>query len=778
MAPHLGVISMKTYFLSGAAVCAVASFGSHAVLAQDAGVQLAAASPVQEVTIIGIGESRQVQTISGEDLSIQVPGVSPIMAIAKLPSVNFQSADAFGSYEWSARVTIRGFNQSQLGFTLDDVPLGDMTYGNHNGLHISRAIASENVGSVELAQGAGALETASANNLGGTLKFISRTPSAEFGVLGAATYGSEDTTRFFARLDTGEIPGGGSAYLSYSRNEADKWKGFGVQKHQQVNAKFVQPIGDATLTGWLNWSERRENDYQDLSLSMLNRLGYDWDNISDDWDLAVAIAEIGNNRGDSGVTGAFPGFGMDYPDPIETLDDAYFDASGLRDDWIGAATLAVPFADILEFKGTFYGHDDVGQGLWYTPYVASPNYGDLNATEDNAPISIRTTEYDLMRYGTVSSLSFFAGDHTINFGAWYEDNDFNQARRFYALDRDAPGRNSLEMQTNPFLTQWEYDFKTTTWQFHIQDTWQVSEMLTANFGIRALSVKNSAKTIVGANKTGTIKAEENFLPQAGLVFSLNDSNEVFASYARNMRAFPSSATSGPFSASQAGFEAIKNTLKPEISNNFEAGYRFRSMDFQGVVSLYHVNFKNRLFAVPVGSGIQGNPSALSNVGRVESTGIEVAGEWNFIENFSLFGSYAWNRSVYLDDTIDGDGVVVGETAGKRVVDTPEHMVKAELGYDDGAFFGNIGYSYMAKRYFTYENDRSVPAQHLFDLALGYRLSGSPFLEGWEIQGTVSNLFDEKYISTINSNGFPISGDSQTLLPGAPRQLFITLRKQI
>jgi iron complex outermembrane receptor protein len=85
---------------------------------------------------------------------------------------------------------------------------------------------------------------------------------------------------------------------------------------------------------------------------------------------------------------------------------------------------------------------------------------------------------------------------------------------------------------------------------------------------------------------------------------------------------------------------------------------------------------------------------------------------------------------------------------------------------------------MAKRYFTYENDRSVPAQHLFDLALGYRLSGSPFLEGWEIQGTVSNLFDEKYISTINSNGFPISGDSQTLLPGAPRQLFITLRKQI
>jgi iron complex outermembrane receptor protein len=769
---------MKTYYLSGAAACALASFGAAGAFAQGVAGTQVAASTIEEVTIIGIGESRQVQTVAGEALSIQVPGVSPLKAIVKLPSVNFQSADAFGAYEWSARVTIRGFNQSQLGFTLDDVPLGDMTYGNHNGLHISRAISAENVGSIELAQGAGALETASANNLGGTLKFTSRMPSMDIGLLGAATYGSEDTTRFFLRLDTGELPTGATGYIGYSRNRADKWKGVGQQRHQQFNTKFVQPVGEGALTGWLNWSERAENDYQDLSLAMLDRLGYGWDNISGDWDLAVAIAEIGNNRGDTGVTGAFPGFGTDYPDPIETVDDAYFDASGLRDDVIGALTFDYPFGDIFAIRTTFYGHDDVGQGLWYTPYVPSPNYGDLNASGDDAPISIRTTEYDLLRYGTVSSASLFFGSHTVNFGVWYEDNEFNQARRFYALDRDAPQRNSLEMQSNPFFTQWEYDFTTTTLQLHIQDTWDVSEALTVNFGFKALSVENEALTIVGANKTGKIEAEENFLPQAGLLYRFDDMSEVFASYARNMRAFPSSATSGPFSASQAGFEAIKDTLKPEISNNFEVGWRFRSMDFQGVLGGYYVNFKDRLFAVPVGSGIQGNPSALSNVGGVESFGIEAAGEYRFAEHFTIFGSYAWNRSVFLDDTIDGDGVVVGETEGKRVVDTPEHMVKLDLGYDNGAFFGNVGYSFLSKRYFTYENDRSVPAQHLFELALGYRFSGSPFLEGWEIQGTVSNLFDAEFISTINSNGFPISGDSQTLLPGAPRQVFITLRKQL
>ncbi len=42
---------------------------------------------------------------------------------------------------------------------------------------------------------------------------------------------------------------------------------------------------------------------------------------------------------------------------------------------------------------------------------------------------------------------------------------------------------------------------------------------------------------------------------------------------------------------------------------------------------------------------------------------------------------------------------------------------------------------------------------------------------------VENLFDEKYISTIGSNGFGANGDNQTLLPGSPRAVFVSLKKQ-
>ena len=111
--------------------------------------------PVQQldaITVLGSGRTRQVSELRESDLTSAAPGSSPLKVLAKLPGVNFQSADPLGAYEWSTKLTVRGFSQNQLGFTLDGVPLGDMSYRNHNGLHISRAIASENIGNVLVSQ--------------------------------------------------------------------------------------------------------------------------------------------------------------------------------------------------------------------------------------------------------------------------------------------------------------------------------------------------------------------------------------------------------------------------------------------------------------------------------------------------------------------------------------------------------------------------------------------------------------------------------------------------
>ena len=171
---------MSKKILTGVALMALWAGVAQAQTATDAPVATDAMGG--DIIVFGSGQVRQTAAVNDQIIAIATPGTSGLKAIERLPGVSFQSADPLGNYEWSARISIRGFNQNQLGFTLDGVPLGDMSYGNHNGLHISRAVISENLGEVEVAQGSGALGTASSSNLGGTVKFSQRAPSDEMGL--------------------------------------------------------------------------------------------------------------------------------------------------------------------------------------------------------------------------------------------------------------------------------------------------------------------------------------------------------------------------------------------------------------------------------------------------------------------------------------------------------------------------------------------------------------------------------------------------------------------
>ena len=760
---------MKTGLMAGVAAGALACFLANTAGAADAAAGL---GEVEGIVVYGRGQARQVQTVEAKDLETVAPGTSPIKVVEKLPGVNFQSADAFGAYEWSTRISIRGFNQNQLGFTLDGVPLGDMSYGNFNGLHISRAIASEDIGAVELSQGAGSLETASSSNLGGTLKFISRDPAATLGGLISLTGGSDNMHRVFVRIDTGEFAAGTRAYLSYADQGTDKWKGSGEQKQRQLDIKVVQPIGDAKLTGFVDISRRRENDYQDLSLGMIRRLGYNLDNISDQWATAQAIARVYQaNPGGDCTTNV-------YPAPYKCVDDTYFDASGLRDDTLWGATLAGPIGPSFKASATVYGHTNEGQGTWFTPYVASPNVGVAGATTDNAPIAVRTTEYDIDRKGVVGSATWNIAGHAISLGGWYEDNDFNQARRFYGLNAAAPQRDSLKFMRGPFFTQWAYSFNTKTKQGFVQDLWSVNDAIKVNFGFKSLRVESTSTTVTGAPViNGSITSKKSFLPQIGATWRVTPDHELFAGYSQNMRAFGAAHTGlSPFATTQAGFNAIQNTLKPETSKTFEAGWRFHSGPVEGVLAAYYVKFDHRLIGTSAGAGIVGNPTILANAGGVTSKGVEAVATWTIDEDWSLFGSYAYDDSSYDDDVRNAAGAVTQRIAGKTTVDTPKHLFHAEVAYDHAGWFAKLAAHYTGERFFTYTNDQKVPSTTLVDLSLGYHFQGDGLTKGLDVQLNATNLFDKTYISTIGSNGFGYSGDNQTLLTGAPRQLFVTLRK--
>ena len=722
------------------------AFGTVPAMAQQANTPATVDSDDAEIVVFGKGETRQVQELSTKELLILAPGTSPLKAIEKLPSVNFQSADPFGTYEWSSRVSIRGFNQNQLGYTLDGIPLGDSSYGNNNGLHIGRAIISDNIGVTRVSQGSGSIGTQATNNLGGTLEFFSADNSDGLGVDANLTYGSENTMRAFGRINFGEA-GGFRGFVSGVYHKADKWKGGGEQRSMHVNAKAIIPVGDAEFDGFFSYSDRAEQDYQDLSLEMINRLGYDHDNYFPDYAKAISAA-----RGT-------------YVAPINNLDDSYYDASGLRKDTLASYGLTAPLADGVTFKIKAYYHNNTGQGTWGTPYVPSPN---------GVPMSARTTEYDIQRGGVFSSLNAEVGDHEVTVGSWYEHNDFTQARRFYAYESNTtPGLDHTKFLTNPFFTQWLFDFNTDTLQYYVQDKISLGD-LTINLGWKGFQVNNeSDPRIQGSLAAGKIKSQDWFQPHGGVAYKLTEKAEIFGGFTQVTRAFVSSATSGPFATTQAGFNAlVTRGLKPESSDTFELGARYNDNVFNGVIGVYYVNFRNRLLGVQTGAGIVGNPAILQNVGSVRSLGFEAAGDVRLGGGMTLFASYSYTGATYRENVITPTAVIA--TKGKEVVDTPKHLLRGEVAYDSDAFFGRVGANYMSKRYFNYLNDRSVPSRVLVDATVGYRLDAG-LSAPLELQLNATNLFGIDYVSTIGSNGFGNSGDNQTLLAGSPRQVFVTLK---
>lgn len=707
-----------------------------------------AEAPVQTVTVLGQGQTRQVQNITRTDLVQALPGTSALKTLEKLPGVSFQSADPLGSYEWSTRISIRGFSQGQLGFTLDGIPLGNMSYGNNNGLHISRAISAENIRQVDLSQGAGAVGTASTSNLGGTVQFFSADPSVRPAALATVTLGSSSTRREFVRFDSGSFGADARAYLSLSRQRAQKWKGIGPQQQDQLNTRYVQDFGPHRLSAFFNWSDRRETDYQDLSLDMQRRLGWDWDNYAPDWQRAVDTAH--------GI----------YTGGVTNMDDAYYGARGLRQDRLGGVTLALAYPG-ASVTLTGYHHGNEGQGHWFTPYQASPN---------GIPISIRTTEYAINRNGMLGAVLLERAAHQLEAGFWAEHGDHLLTRNYYAIDAPpASLDDSNRFLRNPFLTGFQQDFQVGTLQFHARDTMRLLDgKLKLEAGAKWTRTVIDATSINAKRAAGRLEAAKPFLPQVSGTWALADGDEVFASVARGLRAFEAGVY-GQFSQDQAAFDANAGKLRPETSLSTDLGYRFRRGPLNGSVALYRARFHDRLLSVATCAGVVGCPNTVVNVGSVATHGMEAALIYGFAPHWSWFNSLTWNASRYQSDYLDNGQTV--PVAGKQVVDTPRRMVGSELAYSAGGSFVRLAAKFTDRRYYSFVNDAAVPAYTLVNLSAGTDLGSWHALRALSLRAYASNLLNRRYFSTVGSNQFVASdpqGTFATLLTGAPRQLALSL----
>ncbi|GBD56831.1 TonB-dependent receptor [Gluconobacter wancherniae NBRC 103581] len=216
------------------------------------------------------------QTITRKTMDAFVPGTSPLQVLsATTPGVSFASDDPFGMDTWANTFYIRGYTQSQIGITLDGIPLGDGQFINASGLDINQAVIQDNIGHVDMSQGGGALDVNSITNLGGALQYYTADPRDKMGGDISQTFGSNSTYRTFAKFESGILNHTGTKFsASYARTDAGKWKGVGDQFEQQANFKIIQPLGTrGKISGFFNYSEFDQYNYSDLSLEIIQKMG-------------------------------------------------------------------------------------------------------------------------------------------------------------------------------------------------------------------------------------------------------------------------------------------------------------------------------------------------------------------------------------------------------------------------------------------------------------------------------------------------------------------------
>lgn len=743
-------------------------------------------SDVESVVVIGTGQTRSVSTLLPQNQVQLPPGTSVQKSLNILPGVSAQSIDALGVNEQSLTLQVRGFSTTHLGYTLDGMPLGDGAYNNYNGLTISRALISENLGRADLATGIAGLSIASTSNLGGAVIYTTSTPKEEFAAVGSQTFGTNDSRRSFVRVDTGDI-NGFSAYLSGQYTEQDLFVNQAAYKTsygKQINGKAQYLFDRGKITAFMDLSRTNQADDPYLSKDQLSRLGWDWGGYAPDWNTYV-------KRAACSVTSLVAQC-VNPTAPEKASDDTFTNGSILRNDDLFYVAGDYAFTNNLTGRLQVYRHTDKGAG---NNFIAGLSNQGTATTADDVPVQVRDTRYTINRDGVLGSLAYDLDvadvKNHLQAGFWLEENT-SSAARYIWTNVTGPSDLSLFMKGQPQTAQWVQATQWGTHQFYVQDTVSLlDDTLSFDFGFKGTFSKSNAKAQPGIAvtpppassqfATGTLRARDYFLPEAGARWAFAPGHEVYASYSENMAMYQGGFKLGPQSVTQPIWNQQGATLVPETSRSFDFGYRFVTDDVQISLAGYHVNFDNRLLQYnPCPTALQSNPgcgNSFHNAGSVTSNGVELGAMWQVYPWLNWYNAASYNETTYDQDlNFCTTTCTLFATTGKQQVDTPKHLLSSVLTARQDGFWASAQVKFTGRRYYTYTNDQGFGAYTTLDAGIGYDFGSFGWFNGAKLAFNATNLTNLRYASNFDNSVFAPNDPTGTIVvahSSAPRQFFLT-----
>ena len=223
---------------------------------------------------LGAGKGRAAFVLDKSDIADRPLGADITQSLNKVPGVKVSTGDARGG-SFSFELFLRGLNKEQIGLTLDGIPTGDARF--NGGSPPQRFIEPSNIGSIMVSQSAGDIGAPSRFALGGFIDFRTDDPHRELGATVEGSYGSDNFTREFARIDTGEIAHGLAAYGSFSHQYNDIWAGPNARHSSRDHAeiKVVKKFDDGSfLKARVSYNNQFDNDFNIVTLPQFRSNGH------------------------------------------------------------------------------------------------------------------------------------------------------------------------------------------------------------------------------------------------------------------------------------------------------------------------------------------------------------------------------------------------------------------------------------------------------------------------------------------------------------------------
>lgn len=195
-------------------------------------------------------------------------------------------------------------------------------------------------------------------------------------------------------------------------------------------------------------------------------------------------------------------------------------------------------------------------------------------------------------------------------------------------------------------------------------------------------------------------------------------------------------------------------LKPEEGEQYEAGVKYEPTWFDGMLtaSVFQIDKENYTVAVPIPGG--GGTTEDRQLGNVRSRGVELEGKVNIDQNWKLLASASYTDLEFTK--YPGSPEMVGNTP--YIVPNTQAALWLDYTFTEGALEGfgvGAGVRYRGKSWANNTNTLRVPDATVFDAGIRYEKND------WKASLNVTNLFDKEYVAGCGTEFFCGYGQART-----------------